>query len=283
MEWQTFDVEVPGGSLSCRVVGEGKPLLMIHGLGCDGSFFLGLAETLAAHRRVVVYDRRGYGCSACEAPTHESRRAFGELQASDAEAVMHAAGMAEGEVFDVLAHSAGGIVALFLAEHCPATLGNILAFEPAAFDLLDADEQVLRDGEVAISMAGDSYLDAMVTFMRTMPPADDRAPAMTDEEALHFERDLKTSMTRDFEALFHPRGDLPELLTSGGGAQGASAPPIAFAVGELSRGFYLATSTERLARRYRCPLYHFAGSHNAPRDLPRSFAASLLGTFALMS
>lgn len=274
MEWQEHEVSVPGGTLFCRTAGSGRPLLMIHGLGCDGSFFLRLGEVLAPHRRVVVYDRRGYGHSTCEAPRYGSRREFGELQAADAEAVMRAVGEAGGEPFDVLAHSAGGIVSLFLVERCPQLGGRVVAFEPAAFDLLDADEPVLREGEEAIALARTSYLDAMVTFMRTMPPADDRAPLMADEEALHFERDLRTSMTRDFEALFHPQGLLPECAVG--------SVRLAFATGELSRGFYLAKSTERLARQFGRPVFRFPGSHNAPRDLPCSFAASLLGAFALM-
>lgn len=278
MEWQELEVTVPGGTLFCRAGGEGKPLLLIHGLGCDGSFFLRLGEVLAPHRRVIIYDRRGYGGSTCEAPAYGSRQAFGQLQATDAEAVLRAAGIGDAGPADVLAHSAGGVVSLFLAAHCPQLIDRVVAFEPAAFDLLDPDEPVLHDGEEAIATAQTSYLDAMVTFMRTMPPADDRAPVMAEEEARHFERDLKTSMTRDFEALFHPQGPLPTLP----GDTDVPAPSIVFATGELSRGYYLAKSTERLAERYGCPVLRFPGSHNAPRDLPRSFAASLLGTFALM-
>ena len=46
--------------------GAGTPLLMIHGIISDGSFFDEAASFLADEYQVISYDRRGYGRSTGE-------------------------------------------------------------------------------------------------------------------------------------------------------------------------------------------------------------------------
>jgi pimeloyl-ACP methyl ester carboxylesterase len=56
-----------GVTLAYREVGEGRPLVLLHGLAADGTLWLrhGQAETIAAHGfRVIMPDFRGHGGSA---------------------------------------------------------------------------------------------------------------------------------------------------------------------------------------------------------------------------
>jgi pimeloyl-ACP methyl ester carboxylesterase len=46
-----------------EVHGEGRPLLLILGLGADVSEYTALIDQLAAHSRVIAFDNRGAGRS----------------------------------------------------------------------------------------------------------------------------------------------------------------------------------------------------------------------------
>lgn len=53
-----------GPPLYYRELGEGAPLLLLHGFGCDGHSFDGLADRLKERFRVIIPDQRGHGRSA---------------------------------------------------------------------------------------------------------------------------------------------------------------------------------------------------------------------------
>ena len=62
MQWQEHLLHRDdGSSFFCRTVGEGQPLLLIHGAAVDSEFFYELGPHLAAHYRVISYDRSGFG------------------------------------------------------------------------------------------------------------------------------------------------------------------------------------------------------------------------------
>ncbi|HEX8147329.1 MAG TPA: alpha/beta hydrolase [Pyrinomonadaceae bacterium] len=53
--------EVDGASLHFELAGEGRPLVLLHAGICDGRMWDGQFDALAERRRVVRYDRRGFG------------------------------------------------------------------------------------------------------------------------------------------------------------------------------------------------------------------------------
>lgn len=52
---------MPETGLPVQKTGKGEPILMIHGIISDGSFFSGLQEQLKDEFQMISYDRRGYG------------------------------------------------------------------------------------------------------------------------------------------------------------------------------------------------------------------------------
>ena len=54
------------GELYYEVRGEGKPLLLIHGVIVDASLYEQTAEILSRYYKVICYDRRGYSRSKCK-------------------------------------------------------------------------------------------------------------------------------------------------------------------------------------------------------------------------
>jgi pimeloyl-ACP methyl ester carboxylesterase len=120
-------VDVP---LSFRVVGEGAPLLLIHGAAEDAELLAPQAAAFAARgRRVVSYDRRGTGASTrAEWPDGGVAR-----HADDAAALLRAL---DAVPATVLGFSSGGVIALALAARHPDVVAEAIAWEPAAVGVL---------------------------------------------------------------------------------------------------------------------------------------------------
>jgi non-heme chloroperoxidase len=67
------DIEGAGVALHCEEHGDGRPLLVIHGMGAGAApWSAALARFAAAGARAVAYDRRGNGASG--RPSHTSLR-----------------------------------------------------------------------------------------------------------------------------------------------------------------------------------------------------------------
>ncbi|MEU8118559.1 alpha/beta hydrolase [Spirillospora sp. NPDC049024] len=98
-----------GTELAYRLVGAGEPLVCVPGGPMRASSYLGDLGGLARHRRLVLLDLRGTGASAVprDRATYRCDR-----QVGDVEALREHLGL---ERVDVLAHSAGGDIAVLYA------------------------------------------------------------------------------------------------------------------------------------------------------------------------
>jgi pimeloyl-ACP methyl ester carboxylesterase len=79
-------------------------------------------DLLAARRRVIAYDRRGFTAAAPE-PAEDMK-----VNAADAESILRRARAAPAEI---VGWSAGGLVALALAVEHPETCRSLLLIEPS--------------------------------------------------------------------------------------------------------------------------------------------------------
>jgi pimeloyl-ACP methyl ester carboxylesterase len=104
------------------LLGEGPPLLVVHGTIADRRRWRAVRDGLAERFRVHLMDRRGRGLSASEGPGEYAL----EREAEDIRALVHAIG---GRVL-VLAHSYGGTCSLEAAVEAPA-IERMLVYEPA--------------------------------------------------------------------------------------------------------------------------------------------------------
>lgn len=116
----TGTAEVDGIALHYAIVGEGPPVLMLHG-GLASLDWWGLqAEALKSSHRVVLVDSRGHGRS-----THDGRPFGYDLMADDVIALMDKLGIPRA---DIVGWSDGAIVALDLAMRRPQRVGRVFAF-----------------------------------------------------------------------------------------------------------------------------------------------------------
>ncbi|MGW0865932.1 alpha/beta fold hydrolase [Streptomyces sp. NPDC002611] len=122
--------EAPDGTrLACRLRGAGEPLVVLPGGPMRASSYLGDLGGLDAHRQLVLLDLRGTGRS--EAPADPATYRCDRL-VDDVEALRCHLGL---ERMDVLAHSAGGSLAMLYAARYPDRLGRLALVTAAPWAL----------------------------------------------------------------------------------------------------------------------------------------------------
>lgn len=112
-------VDVGGVRLAYRAVGalDAPPMVLLHGLGSDGSSWDEVAAALGDSYRVYAPDQRGHGAS-----DRPGRYSF-ELMRDDVLGFLDALGL--GRV-TLVGHSMGGTVALLFAEAYPDRLERLV-------------------------------------------------------------------------------------------------------------------------------------------------------------
>ncbi|MFE9927861.1 alpha/beta fold hydrolase [Streptomyces sp. NPDC005533] len=116
-----------GTELAYHLQGEGEPLICLPGGAMRASAYLGDLGGLAAGRRLILLDLRGTGDSAI--PADESTYRV-DHQVADVEALRTHLGL---ERVDLLAHSAGGNLAMLYAAAHPRRLGRTVLVTPTAW------------------------------------------------------------------------------------------------------------------------------------------------------
>ena len=113
-----------------RVIGDGPPLLLLHGAAEDAELLAPQANAFVAQGyRVITYDRRGTGRST-RAGWPDGGVA---LHVADAAALI---AEVAGAPATVLGFSSGGVLALAVAEEHPELVSEAIAWEPPALAVL---------------------------------------------------------------------------------------------------------------------------------------------------
>jgi pimeloyl-ACP methyl ester carboxylesterase len=160
-----MQVESPDGTrIGCEVLGDGPPLLAIHGTTADRARWAAVRDPLAERFRLHLMDRRGRGLSAAEADGPYSI----EREADDIRALVAAIG----EPVLLLVHSYGATCALAAARDCPR-IARMLAYEPA-FGVSD-DFPVDAVPEMEAALARGDRDAALEAFFRRALHRDDAA------------------------------------------------------------------------------------------------------------
>lgn len=139
-------VEGAGVSLAYRERGDGRAVLLIHGIGDDARAWETLIPVLAARARAIAYDRRGYGGSG--APDPYTRTTVNE-QTEDAAALLRRLGAGPAVA---CGRDLGALVCLDLLERHPSLLAGavaidppLYAFAPSATEALAAERDLLEE------------------------------------------------------------------------------------------------------------------------------------------
>ena len=178
------EVEGAGVALHYEERGDGRPVLVVHGIASDAAAWApALAELAAAGARAIAYDRRGYGSSGAPRPYTATTI---QEQSEDAAALLTALDAAPailvGEGF-------GALVVLELLVRRPRLAGAAVLADPPLFAFVAsathalADErsmleQALRDG--GPDEAIDAWLGAGVSAGRRQRARASRAGFFAD-------------------------------------------------------------------------------------------------------
>lgn len=127
---------VDGGELEYQVLGDGEPILVIHGgliAGMPESF---LTQPALSDWQLITYNRRGYAGSAPEAGPVDD---YIERHAADAASLLEHLDV---ESAHVLGHSSGATISLQLAFDYPELVESLILLEPPMpATTPDADEE----------------------------------------------------------------------------------------------------------------------------------------------
>ena len=111
-------VEVDGGRVVVAELGDGPPLVLIHGLGGTFRYWLESARRLARHYRVLIVDVPGFGGS------DPAARPFSMLAAG--ERVLSASEALGARRPVLVGHSLGGPIAALVAERSPERVSGVV-------------------------------------------------------------------------------------------------------------------------------------------------------------
>ncbi|MBF6046301.1 alpha/beta fold hydrolase [Streptomyces sp. NRRL B-1677] len=149
-------VRVRGAELFHEVVGEGEPLVLVHGGLTDHYTWQAVVPALAASFRVLVYDRRGHSGS-----TRTLGNGVRRDHEDDLAALMETLGFAPAHV---AGNSFGASTALGLAVRRPGLFRSLIAHEPPLLGVIRGDDpahvlvraaQEGIDTAVALILAGE--------------------------------------------------------------------------------------------------------------------------------
>lgn len=121
--------------LHFQSVGEGKPLVILHGLFGSADNWRHIATTLSAKRRVISVDLRNHGRSF-----HHARQTY-PLMAEDLANLLEELGL--GRV-DLLGHSLGGKVAIQFAQSFTERLARLIVVDIAPRQYADEHSHIFK-------------------------------------------------------------------------------------------------------------------------------------------
>lgn len=257
-----FTVENAGTTIACReyvgsdVSPDVPALVCVHGACVDGVFFDGIARELSHDYRVIAYDRRGCGESGDAADGCYDLAA----QAADLQAVIEYVGAPA----NVLAHSAGTLVALELLRTNPAVVSRAILHEPA----VTGEGAGLGAAPILLDMiAAGKVSRALRAFLGAIGDPDPDAPRTTEAEARHALRNGRSFMANEYGINMTYVPDWDRVR--------ASKAMAAVLLGELSIGTTREAGTRAAAELLNCPLVTIPGAHNGLRDRPAPAAQAV--------
>lgn len=257
-----FTVENAGTTIACReyagpdVPPDAPALVCVHGACVDGVFFDGIARELSRDYRVIAYDRRGCGESGDAADGRYDLT----VQAADLQAVIEHVGVPA----NVLAHSAGTLVALELLRTNPAIVSRAILHEPA----VTGEGAGLGAAPVLLDIiAAGKVSRALRVFLGAIGDPDPEAPRTAEAEARHALRNGRSFMANEYEATMTYVPDWDRVR--------ASKVMVAVLLGELSIGTTREAGTRAAAELLGCPLVTIPGAHNGLRDRPAAAAQAV--------
>lgn len=260
-------IKTRGCSFCCRIYGEGKPFVLVHGAASDMDMFDELAGILSKHCRVILYDRRGYSMSVVDEgyPDGEGENSV-RSQTEDLREILKA--LAGSEKAYVLGFSAGGLVALELADKYPEMVEKLFLYE-TAYGLSEATLKGIDDRHDILKGFAEknNMAKAMVSFVDAIGGSDPEGQRTSltklKENVKNLERFLYPELD-DFLTYARKNPDIRLRV------------PVSVAAGKFDKGTLFYNGMNEIGTTWDADLTILEGYHNLPKDRPAPFADWLL-------
>lgn len=150
-------IQVNGASVYYEQHGaSGGQVLLLHGWGCDATFFAPIAQALAETMRVTVLDFPGHGRSGFP-PEPWGVPEYGEMTRAFMDALaIHPC--------YIVGHSFGGRIALYLGSHWPGYIRRMIITGGAGLQKPQTDRQRRRAGRYRALKKGAALLKSLKIF-----------------------------------------------------------------------------------------------------------------------
>ena len=272
-------------TLPIYTVGAGEPLLMIHGIISDGSFFCSVSERLKDTYRVISYDRYGYGAAALgeyqgaasEEISHGREEADPysvEEQAEQAAAILRAAADQPAWIFG---NSAGGLIAIELCLQHPELVRGMILLEPSfAYDGESARALDAWNGKLNGYLQQKKIKRALVAFSEIVSSdgaQESAAGSMAEMRQTY--ANLKNFMYGELNQVQHYRPDLAVL-------QSIEQPVVVYVTEEGQERLF-GSSSLKGAEAIGWPVTVIPGNHNAAKSAPSSTAEAICKTIGSLA
>jgi pimeloyl-ACP methyl ester carboxylesterase len=264
VRYQEGSVASGGAALYYREAGKGRSIVLIHGTGADADTWTPVWDRLASRHRVVAYDRRSYTRSA-HAPLNDPA-----LHVADAAAIIRHLGL---DRPIVVGWSAGGLVAMGLANKQPDLLGAIVLEETVApwfsTTVPSIAAVIFRTRSAGIVGRPEAGAEAFYRWAGRNDQLGNAFDRLTPEDQAAMMANSKSAVA---EMWLQPWQAVSQQEVR------SISCPVSCLVGEVSHGWY-----GRVARRVcnlnpRATLETIAGAgHFIHLDAPEAFIASITG------
>ncbi|MDQ3095204.1 MAG: alpha/beta hydrolase, partial [Actinomycetota bacterium] len=258
-------------ALQVRTLGDGPPVVLLHGLLGSGRFWGAEFDQLANDHRVIAPDLLGFGRSP-----HPDHGYTADDHADAVAATLDGLGITTAAV--VVGHSLGALIALRLAARRPARVAAIVAFGPPLYpDPETAKRYIGGLGGLTALLALDTpWARRACEWM-----CDHRAVAGWLAVALHPELPISVALDSVQHSWASYSRTLSEVIVSARAAEWLEGLtiPIVVVAGDEDRvvdGAYL----DGLALRSRMTLERWAGAHDLPLSRPADCAARIAAVAA---
>jgi pimeloyl-ACP methyl ester carboxylesterase len=167
------EIIIEGNKLFYRIIGNGQPVILIHGFGEDGNVWKNQVESLKTDFRLIIPDLPGSGQSSMDDGQWSMDR-FAEIIKSllDHESIT---------ACTMIGHSMGGYVTLAFAEKYPGLLNGLGLLHSTSYPDGDEKKAIRRKGiEFMKQYGGFAFLKTSVPNLFS-PETKDEMPGLVDE------------------------------------------------------------------------------------------------------
>ena len=242
--------------------GEGEPILLLHGVISDASFFSDFASFLSSRYRTVAYDRAGYG----DQPEPDDRSAY--TVSAQAETAAEVVREYCGDRAWIFGNSAGSMIALELYRIHPELVRGLILLEPSI--ALDPDsEEELRGWNAELNAY---FREARI---KKALPAFARVTGKTGSFGGSFQ-EMKRTYKNLHNFMFGELNEVQNYRPEEAFFQSVSVP-VRIVLTEDGAGRLFGKTSERAAERLNWKTSYFPGGHNAVSELPGPCAEILIG------